>query len=77
MRLNPAARGLRRAELITADPLASMTFHEALLGWVPMQTETGFDCWIGNRRCASVRGRKAGRRPRSGSCSPGAVTTGR
>ncbi|QUH01796.1 hypothetical protein HUO13_14060 [Saccharopolyspora erythraea] len=60
MRLNPAARGLRRAELITADPLASMTFHEALLGWMPMQTGAGFDCWIGNRRCASVRGRKAG-----------------
>ncbi|GAA2806869.1 VOC family protein [Saccharopolyspora taberi] len=57
-----AVRGLRRAELITADPLATLTFHEALLGWVPLASGSGFDCWVGDRRCASVRTPKAGER---------------
>ena len=57
-----AVRGLRRAEVITADPLATLTFHEKLLGWGPLPSETGFDCWVGDRRCASVRTPKAGER---------------
>lgn len=51
-----AARGLRRVELLSNDPVASAAFHEALLGWRSVQTsETGFDCWVGERRCATIR----------------------
>lgn len=49
------ARGLRRAELITPDPEGAIVFLQRLLGWLPRYTETGFDCWVGDRQCASVR----------------------
>lgn len=55
-------RGLRRAELITADPLASVQFHKAVLGWLIVQSDLGFDCWVGERRCATIRSPKAGER---------------
>ncbi len=57
-----AVRGLRRAELITTDPLASLRFHKAVLGWRAVQSDTGFDCWVGERRCALIRTAKAGER---------------
>lgn len=51
-----AARGLRRAELVSSAPLAAAAFHEKLLGWRAVQTaESRLDCWVGERRCASVR----------------------
>lgn len=49
------ARGLRRAELIAHDPAASVRFHRALLDWMVLPAENGFDCWVGERRCATVR----------------------
>lgn len=58
-----AARGLRRAELVSDDPLAAAAFHEALLGWRSVQTsESALDCWVGERRCASIRSPRRGER---------------
>ncbi|WP_433869275.1 VOC family protein [Saccharopolyspora sp. CA-218241] len=55
------ARGLRRAELLTADPLASVLRYQDLLGWVPVASDDGaLDCWVGERRCASVRTPRTG-----------------
>lgn len=56
----PTARGLRRAELITTDVEAAVRFHERLFDWKVLQTEAGIDCWVGERRCARIRSRKAG-----------------
>lgn len=51
-----AARGLRRAELVSSAPLASAAFHEKLLGWRAVQAaESRLDCWVGERCCASIR----------------------
>lgn len=48
-------RGLRRAELITNDPEKAVVFHRKLLRWTVLQTESGFDCWVGDRCTAMVR----------------------
>ncbi|MDR7303490.1 VOC family protein [Haloactinomyces albus] len=50
-----AVRGLRRTELITPDPETSVRFHRALLGWTVLYSDSGFDCWTGERHCAAVR----------------------
>ncbi|MFR9728122.1 VOC family protein [Saccharopolyspora sp. MS10] len=51
-----AARGLRRAELITTDPEGAALFHQNLLGWRIWGTAAaGFECWVGERHCASLR----------------------
>jgi predicted enzyme related to lactoylglutathione lyase len=48
-------RGLRRAELVTADPMGSARFYMDLLNWRVLDSEAGFDCWVGERRCATIR----------------------
>lgn len=58
-----AVRGLRRAELLTHDPEASVSFYRSLLDWMVLQLDDGGDCWVGERRCATVRRAKAGERP--------------
>ncbi|MEU5845402.1 VOC family protein [Saccharopolyspora shandongensis] len=55
MPARPVVRGLRRADLISQDPIASAVFYRALLDWTPAPTGAGFDCWVGNRRCAAMR----------------------
>lgn len=54
MSSSAAARGLRCAELATSDPLSAARFYRTLLGWKVLQVESAFDCWVGDRRCASV-----------------------
>ncbi len=50
-----AARGLRRVELSSTDPWESAWFHQELLGWRVLQSHDGLDCWVGERRCATIR----------------------
>ncbi|WP_017975802.1 VOC family protein [Actinopolyspora halophila] len=52
---NSAVYGLRRAELRTPDPDATTHFYRKLLDWTVLRSEEGFDCWVGERRCARVR----------------------
>jgi uncharacterized protein len=59
----PVVRGLRRVDLISPDPIASAVFYRALLDWTPTPTGVGFDCWVGDRRCAAMRTPRAGERP--------------
>ncbi|PRW65331.1 VOC family protein [Actinopolyspora mortivallis] len=47
--------GLRRAELRSADPAETALFYRRLLDWTVLQSEHGFECWVGERRCATVR----------------------
>ncbi|PKW16890.1 VOC family protein [Saccharopolyspora spinosa] len=63
MPARPIVRGLRRADLISQDPIASAVFYRALLDWTPVPTGVGFDCWVGNRRCAAMRNPRGGERP--------------
>ncbi|WP_246868531.1 VOC family protein [Saccharopolyspora sp. ASAGF58] len=63
MPARPVVRGLRRADLISQDPIASAVFYRALLDWTPAPTGAGFDCWVGNRRCAAMRTPRGGERP--------------
>ncbi|MCA1188586.1 hypothetical protein LCD36_19330 [Saccharopolyspora sp. 6T] len=59
-----AVRGLRRIELITTDPEGAALFHQDLLGWrVWDSVAGGFECWIGQRHCASLRPATHGVRP--------------
>ncbi|GAA4846156.1 VOC family protein [Saccharopolyspora rosea] len=58
----PMARGLRWAELLSPDPVASVAFYRRLLGWEVVQAGTTLDCWVGERRCATVRTPRAGER---------------
>ena len=65
---HPAVRGLRRAELITDDPEDSVRFHHSLLDWTVLPADglpadSGFDCWVGERRCATVREPASDERP--------------
>lgn len=53
-------RGLRRAELITTEFDTAVRFHERLFGWTVLQTESGVDCWVGERRSARIRSAKPG-----------------
>lgn len=57
-----ATRGLRCAELATSEPLSAVQFYRTLLKWQVLQFEFGFDCWVGDRRCASVRTARHGQR---------------
>ncbi|WP_223838674.1 VOC family protein [Saccharopolyspora pogona] len=63
MPARPVVRGLRRADLISQDPIASAVFYRALLDWTLAPTGAGFDCWVGNRRCAAMRTPRGGERP--------------
>ncbi|MEG9512600.1 hypothetical protein LZ318_02915 [Saccharopolyspora indica] len=63
MPARPVVRGLRRVDLISPDPVASAVRYRALLGWNPDPTGRGFDCWVGNRRCTTIRKPRAGERP--------------
>lgn len=58
-----AVRGLRRAELITTSPETSVRFHRSLLDWLVLPAGEDFDCWVGERRCATIRTPQAGERP--------------
>lgn len=75
-----AVRGLRRTELITPDPEASVRFHRALLDWTVLSSDSGFDCWLGERQCAAVRtprsGEQAGWRLVFAGSAQGSVLTG-
>jgi uncharacterized protein len=53
-------RGLRRVDLICPDPMAAAVFYRAVLDWSPVPVSAGFDCWVGNRRCATIRKPRAG-----------------
>lgn len=55
-----AVRGLRRVELVTHDPEASVQFYRPLLDWLVLQLDDGGDCWVGERRCATVRRARTG-----------------
>lgn len=55
-----AVRGLRRVDLLCLDPMAAAVFYRAVLDWSPVPVEAGFDCWVGNRRCATIRKPRAG-----------------
>jgi predicted enzyme related to lactoylglutathione lyase len=48
-------RGLRRAELVSPDSMGSAGFYMDLLNWRVLDSEAGFDCWVGERRCATIR----------------------
>ena len=39
----PMARGLRWAELLSPDPVASVAFYRRLLGWEVVQAGTTLD----------------------------------
>ncbi len=56
------ARGLRRAELITTEFDTAVRFHERLFDWTVLQTESGVDCWVGERRGARIRPASSGER---------------
>ncbi|MCX2730130.1 hypothetical protein OOZ19_07745 [Saccharopolyspora sp. NFXS83] len=59
-----AVRGLRRVELITNDLDGAALFHQNLLGWrVWDSVAGGFECWVGERHCASMRPATHGVRP--------------
>ncbi|ASU79216.1 hypothetical protein CDG81_13995 [Actinopolyspora erythraea] len=71
-----AVRGLRRAELRTPDPAATTWFYRKLLNWTVLQSEEGFDCWVGERRCATVRTNRSRRAPQWRLVFAGATTDG-
>lgn len=50
-----AVRGLRRAELISREPVEAVRFYEKLLGWTIVADDAGIGCWVGDRRSAAVR----------------------
>ncbi|MFC7339946.1 hypothetical protein [Saccharopolyspora griseoalba] len=56
-------RGLRRVDLLSPDPMAAAVFYRAVLDWSPVPVPVGFDCWVGNRRCATIRKPRAGEPP--------------
>lgn len=60
MHPNSEVRGLRRAELITAELAASAGFYEELLSWRALRSVTGCECWVGERQCASMRPPRVG-----------------
>lgn len=55
MHAHNEVRGLRRAELITTGLPVSAEFYAALLSWRALRSATGFECWVGERQCASMR----------------------
>lgn len=57
------ARGLRRAELTSTEPWQSAAFHQELLGWRVLPSHDGLDCWVGERRCATIRDHRPAERP--------------
>ncbi len=57
-----SVRGLRRAELLTDHPEESIAFYRSLLDWLVLQLDDGGDCWVGERRCATVRQARPGER---------------
>ncbi|QGK69822.1 hypothetical protein GIY23_10095 [Allosaccharopolyspora coralli] len=57
---HPPVRGLRCAELTTSEFDSAVRFHERLFGWTVLQTESGVDCWVGERRSARIRSAKSG-----------------
>lgn len=50
-----AVCGLRRIDLISDDATATLEFYRALFDWTVLQSESGYDCWVGERRCAVLR----------------------
>ncbi|WP_422646866.1 VOC family protein [Actinoalloteichus caeruleus] len=49
-------RGIRRFELLTASPEASVEFHAALHDWVLLSRDGGVQsCWVGDRLAATIR----------------------
>ncbi|MER7016189.1 VOC family protein [Saccharopolyspora sp. NPDC000359] len=80
MPARPVVRGLRRVDLISPDPVAAAVRYRALLDWTPEPTGRGFDCWVGNRRCSTIRKPRAGEplgwRPVFAGASPSCALTG-
>ncbi|GGI96229.1 hypothetical protein GCM10011581_36750 [Saccharopolyspora subtropica] len=56
----PTVRGLRRVDLLTSDLVAAAVFYRELLDWSAAVTRAGIDCWVGERRCATIRSPRAG-----------------
>ncbi|GGM78869.1 hypothetical protein GCM10012275_56880 [Longimycelium tulufanense] len=49
-------RGVRRIDLLSDDPSASVRFWGELLGWVVLPVQAGrLDCWVGERQVATCR----------------------
>ncbi|SFE21761.1 hypothetical protein SAMN04487819_109171 [Actinopolyspora alba] len=73
---NSAVCGLRRAELRTADPAATAGFYRKLLDWTVLRSEEGFECWVGERKCATLRTNRSRRTPQWQLVFAGATTDG-